>query len=725
MRPVPWSASRSVRQPAGTGVLKSTLAAVALAAALAASASPAAALVQPAGTSPLPVTAVTVNGAGGDRLYQGVGAVLGGGGNARYLMDYPEPERGQILDYLFKPGYGAALQLLKLEIGGGANSSDGAEPSVEPVRGQVDCDAGYEFSIARQAVARNPGIRLYGLQWTAPGWVGHPTRSVFTSADIGYLLTWLGCAARHGLTISYLGGWNESDDGTHAAWFHQLRRALDAAGYRSVQLVAADANPTWEYVSNPADPDIAILGTHDVCGYPTGVAGPATRCYAPAAAIASGQPLWASELGAMDAGAQPGCVQPCAPAMDRAVLRGYLDARLTGFLEWPVLDAMPPGLPYENRGLVTADQPWSGHYRVNAMTWAIAQLTQVAWPPWPGNPGGWRYLDSASGFLQGNRADGSYVTLVRHGGTAWSMIIETTTASAPQQVSVRVAGGQRLAGRTVHVWASDFSPDGSRPAAWFARQLSFQPSATGSFTFTVQPGWVYSLTTTSGQGKGHAAGPRPAGFPLPYRSSLGSAGPAAGADDEPPYLAAQDGSFQLARCAPVVTSTVACTRQTTVPTPIFWPNAPAAGWHYPYATVGGPGLANYSVSVDMLLTQPGTSAGLIGRFSQRGGPADIGHFDGYLFDVATSGAWRLIRNDVAPGRTETLAAGLLPRPLGTGRWHRLSLAMAGPDLTAAVDGHQVAAVADRSWTAGLAGIEAGAGSGGWPQAEYRNLSITR
>ena len=152
--------------------MKSVLAAVALAVALAASASPAAALAQPSGTGPLPVTTVTVTGAGGDRLYQGVGAVLGGGGNARYLMDYPEPERGQILDYLFKPGYGAALQLLKLEIGGGANSSDGAEPSVEPVRGQVNCDAGYEFSIARQAVARNPGIRLYGLQWTAPGWVG-------------------------------------------------------------------------------------------------------------------------------------------------------------------------------------------------------------------------------------------------------------------------------------------------------------------------------------------------------------------------------------------------------------------------------------------------------------------------------------------------------------------------------------------------------------------------
>jgi hypothetical protein len=740
--------------------MRRALAAAALAAGLAASASPAAALVQPAGTGPLPLTTVTVTGAGGDRLYQGVGAVLGGGGNARYLMDYPAPERGQILDYLFKPGYGAALQLLKLEIGGGANSTDGAEPSVEPVRGQVDCDAGYEFAIARQAVARNPGIRLYGLQWTAPGWVGHPAGSVFTRADIGYLLTWLGCAARHGLAISYLGGWNESDDGTHRAWFHRLRLALDAAGYRSVQLVAGDANPTWEYVSNPADPDIAILGTHDICGYPTGVAGPATRCYAPAAAIASGRPLWASELGAMDAGAQPGCVQPCAPAMDRAVVRGYLDARLTGYLEWPVIDSMPPGLPYENRGLVTADQPWSGAYRVNAMTWAIAQFTQVVWPPWPGNPGGWRYLDSASGFLQGDRADGSYVTLVRRAGTDWSMIIEATTASAPQQVSVRVTGGHRLAGRPVHVWASDFSASGSRPAAWFARQADIRPSSdlgaqrrpgaggsggsppgkqsggssprasTASFTFTVQPGWVYSLTTTSGQGKGRAAGPRPAPFPLPYRSSLGSSGPAGGADDEPPYLAAQDGSFELARCprpggGPVVASTVSCTRQTTVPTPIFWHNAPAPGWRYPYATVGGAGLANYSVSVDTLLTQVGTSAGLIGRLRRRGGQPDIGHFDGYLFDVAASGAWALIRNDVAPGRTVTLAAGRLPRPLGRGRWHRLSLAMSGPRLTVAVDGHQVAAVSDPAWRSGLAGIEAGALTGTWPQAEFRNLSVTR
>jgi len=64
------------------------------------------------------------------------------------------------LDYLFTPHFGASLQMLKLEIGGGGFSSDGSEPSVEAVKGRLDCGAGYEFWLARQALARYPpGIR--------------------------------------------------------------------------------------------------------------------------------------------------------------------------------------------------------------------------------------------------------------------------------------------------------------------------------------------------------------------------------------------------------------------------------------------------------------------------------------------------------------------------------------------------------------------------------------
>src|ERR1041384_7713053 len=73
-------------------------------------------------------TTVTINGTATGRTFDGIGAVSGGGGNSRLLIDYPEPQRTQILDYLFRPNFGAAMQLLKVEIGGGTLSTSRAEP---------------------------------------------------------------------------------------------------------------------------------------------------------------------------------------------------------------------------------------------------------------------------------------------------------------------------------------------------------------------------------------------------------------------------------------------------------------------------------------------------------------------------------------------------------------------------------------------------------------------
>src|SRR4051812_30580743 len=153
-------------------------------------------------------TSITINGGSAGRVFDGVGAVSGGGGNTRLLIDYPEPQRGQILDYLFKPGYGAALQLLKVEIGGDTNSTSGAEPSHEHVRGDLNCNRGYEWWIMEQAKVRNPDIRLVGVPWGAPGWLGNGN---FMSTDtINYLVDWLNCAKQHKLTIDYLtAGQNE------------------------------------------------------------------------------------------------------------------------------------------------------------------------------------------------------------------------------------------------------------------------------------------------------------------------------------------------------------------------------------------------------------------------------------------------------------------------------------------------------------------------------------
>jgi len=152
-----------------------------------------------------------------------------------------------------------------------------------------------------------------------------------------------------------------------------------------------------------------------------------------------GKPLWESELGATPAtGTNPALPGP--GGLARALNDAYDQAGITGILVWPLIDAIPPGLPHENRGLVWTDRPWDGYYRVTPLTWVIAQTTQFTAP-------GWRYADGANGTLP---AGGSYDTYLAPGRSAWSMVAQTSVAAAAQQVAVRVTGG--LSAQVVHVW---------------------------------------------------------------------------------------------------------------------------------------------------------------------------------------------------------------------------------------------------------------------------------
>src|SRR3989440_12715517 len=115
----------------------------------------------------------------------------------------------------------------------------------------------------------------------------------------------------------------------------------------------------------------------------------------------------------------------------------------TAYLNWPLVPAITRTLPFSTVGLAVAPSPWSGAYRLGKETWATAQVTQVTAP-------GWRFIDPASGYLGGDRANGSYVSLKSTNGKDYSTIIETTTATAAPSVHVSGAGG--LATRTVHGW---------------------------------------------------------------------------------------------------------------------------------------------------------------------------------------------------------------------------------------------------------------------------------
>jgi hypothetical protein len=123
--------------------------------------------------------------------------------------------------------------------GGDTNSTDGSESSHMHTASVVNCNTGYEWQLMQAARARNPAIKLYGLAWGAPGWIGGGN---FWSTDmVNYLVSWLNCAKSKGLAINYLGGWNER--GYNIGWYEQLRSALNSDGYSGMQIVGAHYPP--------------------------------------------------------------------------------------------------------------------------------------------------------------------------------------------------------------------------------------------------------------------------------------------------------------------------------------------------------------------------------------------------------------------------------------------------------------------------------------------------
>ncbi|WP_220505553.1 RICIN domain-containing protein [Microbispora sp. H10830] len=627
-------------------------------------------------------TTITVNGGSTGRTFDGVGAISGGGGNSRLLIDYPETQRSQILDYLFKPGYGAAVQLLKLEIGGDANSTDGSEPSIEHTRGDINCNVGYEFWLGEQAVARNPNIKLIALPWTAPGWIGGGN---FWSQDmINYDISWLNCAKQHGLTISYIGGWNER--GHNKTWYENLRSALNSNGYGNVQIVGDDSfglSTADDMQSDPAfKAAVGVVGSHYLCGY----LGDATSCPSSANAVATGKPIWNSEFGSQD------YISGSAPYI-RSITRGYLDGQMTGFVNWPLVAALYPNLPFNTTALAVANSPWSGSYQLGRSLWANAQVAQFTQP-------GWRFLTgSASGYLGGNRSNGSYISLKSTNNTDYSTIYETTTSSSTQTVNVNVTGGLNTG--TVHVWATNLGSN--NPADWFVRQPDITPS-NGSYSLTMQPNRIYSVTTTTGQGKGTEAGPARAPLALPYSDDFESYAPRT----EAKYFSDMQGSFEVRPCT--AGRSGQCLQQVTPQRPIEWQDDSDA-----FGLVGDPSWSNYKVSVDVDFQQAGTIT-LLGRANTQQRPQS--HQAAYQLRLNSSGAWSISKSTTS-GTVSTLTSGSRGS-LGTNSWHTVSLSFTGNQISATLDDTALGSVTDGSYYAGQVGL----GVVGYQTDMFDNLSVT-
>ena len=90
---------------------------------------------------------------------------------------------------------------------GDGDSTVLSEPSHMHSESDLSYDRGIEFRLMAAARKRNPEIKLYALQWTAPSWVASGGRSLLTTQNINYTISWLhGARTRWNISsVDYLG----------------------------------------------------------------------------------------------------------------------------------------------------------------------------------------------------------------------------------------------------------------------------------------------------------------------------------------------------------------------------------------------------------------------------------------------------------------------------------------------------------------------------------------
>ncbi len=635
---------------------------------------------------------VELNGDAGGRRFDGIGVVNGGGATSVLLKDYPEPQRSQILDLVYKPKFGASVSSLLIEIPGDGNSTQGSMPSHMRARDDLDYSRGYMWWILQEAKKRNPDLTLDGAAWSAPGWIGNGKN--FWSQDAAdYYVKWLqGLRSVYGLEFDAIGCRNEK--GVSLEFAKMLRASLNAAGFAKVKIHAFDNWPKnkFDFVKDLLA-DEAARDAVDVLGAHTLLTAPASAEVREMAERMK-KPIWNTEEHVYKKGFD------CEISIVEAFNENFIRSGATKIVNWYDIAGIYPLEPFpEDPAMLLAHSPWSGHYQVREALWGYAHYGQFT-------QAGWQYLNGGCGGLAHG---GSFVTL-KSPGDDYSVIIETKDAKTAQQIRFRIGHG--LSAKKLCVWRSNAKEQ-------FVRQADIEP-ANGKFTLALDPDSVYSISTTSGQTKGSfndvpAASP----FPFPYYETFEEYSSPKAWGGLPRYTADIAGVFELAIRPD---NKGMCLRQ-VVPRP---PHAWAPEWQ-PYTILGDAQWQDYEVSADVFLN-PGDSAGIMGRVNNVGSGYGCVP-QGYFMQLSADGECKIVvvrgkkdkkkvvgdaeqqaliksRKEEDVGGEKELGSVRLA-DIGANQWHNLMLRFEGATITGSVDDKPVLSVTDSLYSRGMAGLTAG------------------
>ena len=288
------------------------------------------------------------------KQFDGIGVVDGGGATSVLLKDYPEPQRSQIIDMVYKPMFGASISALLVEIPGDGNSTQGSMPSHSHYRGDANFERGYIWWVMKAAKKSNPRLSLDATSWSAPAWVGN-----FWSEDmVDYYISWMqGLREVHGLELDALGCHNEK--GYNYDFAKNLRRAMNERGFEDVKLHGFGnwGDRKMDFLKD-MQKDSALAASLDaVCAH-TFSEIPLSKEHR-AICEELGKPIWNSE----DHFYLPGF--DALISIVKGFNENYIVSGATKVINWYGIAGVYPLEPYSYYpAMLLAREPWSGNYEV-------------------------------------------------------------------------------------------------------------------------------------------------------------------------------------------------------------------------------------------------------------------------------------------------------------------------------------------------------------------------
>lgn len=498
-------------------------------------------------------TTAIINGSSLGRKFEGIGGVTSNG-MTKLLHEYPENQRNDILDLLFTPKFGASFHQLKVEIGSDANGTCGTEPSHMRSETDYDITRGVGLWMAREAKNRNTNLVLDAIRWGTPAWLTDNTKKY--SFYKNFLQ---GAKDEFNLDFDFLAP-DENEGSFSRNWVvNTLKPGLVKDGFPSVKLTGADSTTDWNIASMVnSDPSLKAALYAINAHYKQDSPDNAKNC---------GLPIFDSE----DVVAYR---HKFSSALDMAykIIRSYASGRMVQYVMHPVIEAIYDNVPYTYKGIIEANHPWTGYYKIEPSLWVVAQFTQFITP-------GWYYINSGCS----SSSEHSYLTLKDSVTGNFSIILLNRSPSSEDfHLTLNSFNISSL-----HVWQTTEDEQ-------FVN-LPDIPVVDNVVSITLPPNSICTLTTTTGQTKGQPAHeiPNNTAFTLPYVEDFESYQ----IGKQPKYTVDQSGAFEIATGGK---NGGKCLRQliTLALKPNDWERRATPS---PYTLIGGQELKNYTTSFDFLM----------------------------------------------------------------------------------------------------------------------------